>query len=65
MDQIEREHQIRRFVAEVWNGQNYEATGDLYSEDYANPTARARQGRRPGSGRTTCRSPTCASTSTS
>jgi predicted ester cyclase len=28
---------VRRFVDEVWNGRNYEATADLYSEKYGNP----------------------------
>ena len=40
-----REMQVRMFVDEVWNGRNYEAAADLYSETYTNgfgtgPTAR-------------------------
>ena len=31
-----REAHVRRFVAEVWNGRNYEAAADLYSEKYSN-----------------------------
>ena len=37
MNDAEREAQIHRFVDEVWNGRNYEAAADLYSEDYVNP----------------------------
>ena len=37
MNETEREQQIRRFVDEVWNGRNYGAAADLYSEDYASP----------------------------
>jgi predicted ester cyclase len=37
MEVAEREMQVRRFVDEVWNGRNYEATADLYSERYSNP----------------------------
>jgi predicted ester cyclase len=37
LNDAEREAQVRRFVDEVWNGRNYEATADLYSEDYVNP----------------------------
>jgi predicted ester cyclase len=37
MDEAERELQVRKFVGEVWNGRNYEAAGDLYSESYINP----------------------------
>ncbi|MGH9098182.1 MAG: ester cyclase [Acidimicrobiales bacterium] len=37
MNGVEREAQVRRFVDEVWNGRNYEAAADLYSEDYVNP----------------------------
>lgn len=33
----ERETQVRSFVEEVWNGRNYEAAADLYSENYVNP----------------------------
>ena len=36
MDVAERERQIQRFVDEVWNGRNYTAAADLYSEDYVN-----------------------------
>jgi hypothetical protein len=37
LDVAERETQVRRFVEEVWNGRNYEAAADLYSEKYVNP----------------------------
>ena len=37
MDVADRELQVRRFVDEVWNGGNYEAAADLYSEKYSNP----------------------------
>jgi predicted ester cyclase len=37
MDVAERETQVRSFVEEVWNGRNYEAAADLYSENYVNP----------------------------
>ena len=37
MEVTERERQVRKFVAEVWNGRNYEAAADLYGEDYASP----------------------------
>jgi predicted ester cyclase len=48
---IEREMQVRKFVDEVWNGRNYEAAADLYSETYTNafgtgPAARAEPIRR-------------------
>ena len=33
----ERETQVRSFVEEVWNGRNYEAAADLYSDSYVNP----------------------------
>lgn len=51
MDVAERERQIRRFVEEVWNGKDYAAAGDLYSEKYVNmfgsgPSARAESVRR-------------------
>jgi predicted ester cyclase len=36
-DVADRQTQVRSFVEEVWNGRNYEAAADLYSEDYANP----------------------------
>jgi predicted ester cyclase len=36
MADAERETQVRRFVDEVWNGRNYEAAVNLYSENYAN-----------------------------
>jgi len=36
MEVAERETQVRRFVDEVWNGRNYEAAADLYSEKYIN-----------------------------
>ncbi len=37
MSVAERDLRVRRFVHEVWNGQNYEAAADLYSEEYRNP----------------------------
>ena len=37
MSAIDREAQVRRFVDEVWNGRNYAACSDLYSDDYVNP----------------------------
>ncbi len=37
MEVADREFRVRRFVDEVWNGQNYEAAADLYSERYSNP----------------------------
>ena len=37
MEVAEYEMQVRRFVDEVWNGRNYEATADLYSKTYSNP----------------------------
>ena len=36
MEVAEREMRVRRFVDEVWNGRNYEACADLYSEKYGN-----------------------------
>ena len=33
----EHAKQVRTFVDEVWNGRNYEAAADLYSEKYTNP----------------------------
>ena len=51
MEIVEREGQVRRFVDEVWNGKNYAAAADLYSEEYVNmfgsgPSARAEPIRR-------------------
>jgi predicted ester cyclase len=37
MTEGERKAQVRKFVDEVWNGRNYEAAFDLYSEKYTNP----------------------------
>jgi predicted ester cyclase len=37
MDVSEREMQVRNFVEDVWNGRRYEATSDLFSENYVNP----------------------------
>ena len=37
MDVVEREMQVRNFVERVWNGRNYAAAADLYSETYENP----------------------------
>ena len=36
MEVVKRETQVRKFVDEVWNGRNYEAAADLYSERYTN-----------------------------
>jgi predicted ester cyclase len=36
MEVAEREMQVRRFVDEVWNGRNYAAAADLYSEKNTN-----------------------------
>jgi hypothetical protein len=51
MEVAERETQVRKFVDEVWNRRNYEATADLYGESYVNsfgtgPSARAEPIRR-------------------
>lgn len=37
MDTEARAAQVRRFVEQVWNGRNYEAAGDLYSDRYVSP----------------------------
>ena len=37
MDTTEREKQVRNFVEKVWNGRDYEAAADLFSERYTNP----------------------------
>ena len=37
METAQREMQVRRFTGEVWNGRNYEAAGDLYSEKCVSP----------------------------
>jgi len=36
MDAAERRAQVLQFVEEVWNGRNYEAAADLFSESYSN-----------------------------
>jgi predicted ester cyclase len=51
MDPAEREAQVRRFIDEVWNSRNYDATADLYGEAYTNalgsgPSARSEAIRR-------------------
>jgi len=51
MEVAEREMQVRRFVEGVWNGRNYEAADDLYSDSYSNafgagPSARVEPIRR-------------------
>ena len=51
MDAHDLERRVRRFVDEVWNKGNYDATKDLYAETYANgfgtgPDARAEPIRR-------------------
>ena len=33
----DREERVRKLVDEVWNGRNYEAVANLYSETYTNP----------------------------
>lgn len=33
----ERETQVLNFVEKVWNGRDYEAASDLFSESYVNP----------------------------
>ncbi len=37
MTSAERELRVRRLVDEVWNGGNYGAAADLYSDNYRNP----------------------------
>jgi predicted ester cyclase len=37
MNVAERETQVRNFVEKVWNGRDYKAAADLFSERYANP----------------------------
>lgn len=37
MDGAERQSRVRTFVDEVWNGGNYGAAAELYSEHYSNP----------------------------
>lgn len=37
MDVAEREKQVRTFVEKVWNGRDYKAAADLFSERYTNP----------------------------
>ena len=37
MDPAGREVQVRKFVEEIWNGQNYQAVSDLYGDNYVNP----------------------------
>ena len=51
MDAAEREGQVRRFVDEVWNGRDYDASADLYAQSYTNalgtgPSARSEVVRR-------------------
>jgi len=48
VNETERADQIRRFVDEVWNGKDYEAAGDLYSEAYANPHGKGPSGKAAG-----------------
>jgi hypothetical protein len=40
LDALEHEAQVRKFVAEVWNGRNYNAAADLCSDGYASPFGR-------------------------
>jgi len=37
MDTAGREMQMRTFVEEVWNGQNYAAVSGPYAQNYTNP----------------------------
>ena len=37
MDVADREEQVRNFVENVWNGRDYKAAADLFSERYTNP----------------------------
>jgi predicted ester cyclase len=37
LDAAKREAQVRKYVDEVWNGRNYDATAELYSDAYTNP----------------------------
>jgi hypothetical protein len=37
MDAAGREMQVRTFVEEVWNNENYQAVSDLYAENCASP----------------------------
>jgi hypothetical protein len=37
MNTAERQTQVRNFVRDVWNGRDYEATADLYADNYVNP----------------------------
>jgi predicted ester cyclase len=37
MKMAERETQVLNFVEKVWNGRDYEAASDLFSESYVNP----------------------------
>ena len=51
MDPAGREAQVRRFIEEVWNGQEYDAAADLYGASYTNafgngPSARSEAVRR-------------------
>jgi len=48
MNAIEREAQVRRFVSEVWNGRNYGAASDLYSDNYASPFGKGPTGKAEG-----------------
>jgi len=40
MDPVTRERQVRQFTDEVWNRRNYDAVGDLYSEEFESPFGR-------------------------
>lgn len=48
MNESARAEQIRRFVADVWNGGNAEAAGDLYGEAYTNPFGTGPQAKATG-----------------
>ena len=63
MDVAKRETRVRTFVEEVWNGRNYEAAADLYSDNYVNPSGTGPSARVEPIRHTTLPSPICASTS--
>jgi hypothetical protein len=39
MDAAGREMQVRKFVEEVWNNQNYQAVSDLYADTYVSSSS--------------------------
>lgn len=40
-----REAQVRTFIAEVWNGRNYDASAELYGEAFSNALGTGPQAR--------------------